>query len=284
MDRSTNYANQGWRCPDCGKINNAGSGFCTGCGRRMPSPQEAAPGAFAGQNMGYDQGGYGSYQDPRNTGYVDPRNTGYVDPRNTGYVDPRNTGYYDPRDTGYYDPVDYDRGGGGGNGGSSGGALKIIAIVLVCLLVAVAIGFGVSRILLNRSGGPGTEQGQPGVDPGVDPGTDPGVDPGTDPGNDPGSTEEPPEDPEEEDAYFKVGKAYKVVVHEGVRVRKGPSKDYEQVKRKNLSSEYYDQSLKGDLACLKQGATVYCISMEGDWMEISDGWVCVRDGGEDLIK
>ena len=48
MDRSTNYANQGWRCPDCGKINNAGSGFCTGCGRRMPSPQEAAPGAEKG--------------------------------------------------------------------------------------------------------------------------------------------------------------------------------------------------------------------------------------------
>ena len=105
MDRSTNYVNQGWRCPDCGKVNPGDAGFCTGCGRRMPQPA----------NAGYQDPRNTGYYDPANTGYADPRNTGYTDPRNTGYVDPRNTGYYDPRDTGYYDPSGYN-----GNGGLCG--------------------------------------------------------------------------------------------------------------------------------------------------------------------
>ena len=145
MDRQTFGGGQGWICPECGKQNKAESNFCTGCGRRMPNQENPHQGAYAGPGPGFDQGGYG------NNAYQDPRNTGYQGPGYGGYYGPNG---YDPNGGGYTPPEPQKQ----------GGALKIIAIVLACLLAAAAIGFGVSKILLDRKDDPqpgpgdGTEQ------------------------------------------------------------------------------------------------------------------------------
>ena len=168
-----------------------------------------------------------------------------------------------------------------------GSALKTAAIVLLCLLLAAALGYGASRLILAHTDEPEEpeilEEGGDGqsTDGGSGSTGVTGETPiviSTDGGENTGSS-----GVDESDAYFVPGNTYTVVAKEGVKVRSGPGKNYGQIARDSLSS-YYDQSLKGEKACLKKGTSVECLSMDGDWMEIADGWVCVRADGEDLIK
>lgn len=171
-----------------------------------------------------------------------------------------------------------------------GGAFKTIAIILACLLLALAIGFGVSRLILSHRDKPEGDTGEgPVTEQNDDAGTadnsgapkaiEGGSEGSSESGGGPVVETEPPKD---EGGYFVPGNTYSVVVKEGVKIRKGPGKNYDQLDRISLT-DYYDQTLEGEKACLKQGARVVCVSMDGDWMEISDGWVCVRADGEDLI-
>ena len=124
MDRQTFGSGQGWTCPECGRRNSAESEFCVGCGRRRAAPE----------NPYQEAPGYGAGYSRNNDPYYGPNDYGQAG----GYTPPQ-----PPK---------------------SGGALKIIAILLGCLVAAVAIGFGVSRLLLDRTDDPqpvpddGTEQ------------------------------------------------------------------------------------------------------------------------------
>lgn len=261
MDRSTYYGDGGWRCPECGKVNKSTARFCTGCG---------APVTAAAAGDGYDQD---SYAGSRDTGYYDQT------------VVDRNTGYYDQtvvdRNTGYYDRGAYDAYAAEPEE-KSGGALKTIAIILACLLVAGAAGFAVYRFVLSKDDNTANQSTPPQQSAQAEDEDTAGEDPG-EPDSTPAVVEEDDED-DDDDSYFKPGNTYTVVAHDGVRVRSTPSvQDDNQLDRSQLV-EYYNQSHEGPKACLKQGTRVTCISMEGNWMEISDGWICVYYDGEDLVR
>lgn len=200
-----------------------------------------------------------------------------------------NTGYVS-RDTGMY-----DRGVYGAPEGQiaeppkrKSGALKIIALALGCIIVAVGIGFGISHFLLGADDDDAktaeskaeTEQaeedkseseGQPAKNPNA---------------ADPSESVESAVQPDA--SGFAVGGTYSVLSPQGVRVRSTPeelSDQSNQLKRSQLPAEYYNQAKDMADACLKNGASVKCLGMENEWMKIFEGgWVCTSSGGETLIK
>ncbi len=89
-----------------------------------------------------------------------------------------------------------------------------------------------------------------------------------------------------ETSYYYEGGVYYVQAKEGLKVREGPGRTYDQVRRDFLSPEEYAQSLKGEYAALKQGSRVVCqeMSYDGRWMRISSGWICIQDGNETLVE
>lgn len=162
-----------------------------------------------------------------------------------------------------------------------GGAVKVIAITLICLLAAGGIGFGVYKIIESRQDKKVAEEKPADTETGQ---TDDGEatgDTDTDDDSSQGNTYTEPED----EGYYVVGNTYTVVEKEGVKVRSGPGRNYDQLNRSDLSDEYYYQSDdKGSKACLKKGAVVECLEMNGNWMRITDGWVCVEFDGDVLIE
>ena len=80
--------------------------------------------------------------------------------------------------------------------------------------------------------------------------------------------------------------SYTVVTKDGVIVREGPGREYDALKRDELNDEYRDMAIqgKGDRACLKQGSEVTCLATDGDWIQISAGWICTKYKDEVLVK
>jgi len=227
MSRMDRYNDQGWRCPNCGRVNRPETRFCSGCGSARQMVNDNA------------YGQYGAYGNDNSTYVAEV-----------------------PR--------------------KSGGAFKVIAIVLVCLLVAGAAGFGIYKFIDSRRGGDDNYAENPPQETTEDSSeTDTSDTDYDEEDNDESADEEPVDN---SDSYYVVGNTYTIVAKEGVKVRCGPGRSYDQISRDSLSSEYKSQSLNGQLACLKKGAVVTCLGMDGNWMQISDGWICVEYEGETLVE
>ncbi len=88
-----------------------------------------------------------------------------------------------------------------------------------------------------------------------------------------------------EDSRYRVGYSY--TVQTNLRVRAGPGKEYRILERKELAPEDYAQSVNSKTtkdALLEKGSVVTCQGMDGNWMRIESGWICVEDEGEILVK
>ena len=98
--------------------------------------------------------------------------------------------------------------------------------------------------------------------------------------------EKSPEGSSPPDAPQVADSSYTVVTKDGVIVREGPGREYDALKRDELNDEYRDMALqgKGDRACLKQGSEVTCLATDGDWIQISAGWICTKYKDEVLVK
>lgn len=89
--------------------------------------------------------------------------------------------------------------------------------------------------------------------------------------------------------YLSVAKvSYKVdstyVVQDYLNIRKGPGTNYARVSTSALSASMQKKTT-GDLyAVLKPGAKVKCKKVKGDWMKISGGWICCREGDDIYVK
>ena len=84
---------------------------------------------------------------------------------------------------------------------------------------------------------------------------------------------------------FSEGKVY--YVQTNLRVREGPGKEYRILQRSELSPDDYAQSVDSTTttdALMEKGAAITCLEMQGNWMRIESGWVCVEDEGEVLVK
>ena len=87
------------------------------------------------------------------------------------------------------------------------------------------------------------------------------------------------------DSYYVIGNSYQIQTN--LRVREGPGKEYRILNRDELSPEDYENSVDSKTttdALMEEGKTVLCLGMEGDWMRIESGWICVYDEGEVLVR
>lgn len=196
--------------------------------------------------------------------------------QNTGYVS-RNTGMYGREmygDTDVYYAESPKR---------KSGALKIIALALGCIVLAVGIGFGVSHFLLSDDDTKSSDNDKDTEQVTED-------EERSEPANNP--PEEEHEQTVEEQATsvsgFEVGGTYTVISPQGVKVRSTPEKigaTDNQLRREQLPSNYYSQSEKATYACLVNGTQVRCLEMNGAWMKIIEGgWICTNDNGEPLVR
>lgn len=215
--------------------------------------------------------------------------------QNTGYVN-RDTGYVS-RDTGMYagDFYGVQDGYVSESPKRKSGALKIIALALGCIVLAVGIGFGVSHFLLGddddtKSSDNDKETEQTAEEEKSETAEGAAEEEKTEPGYNPNAAK-PEQMVEEQTASssgFEVGGTYTVISKEGVKVRSTPEKIGErdnQLTRGQLPSNYYSQSEDGTYACLVKGSKVTCLEISGNWMKIMEGgWVCIYDKGEELVK
>ena len=86
----------------------------------------------------------------------------------------------------------------------------------------------------------------------------------------------------EPEARYKKGKKY--TVRTALNIRKGPGTNYGRVKRKKLSSGMKKKCSSGTYAVLKKGKKVKCTGVSGNWMKISGGWICCREGSSVYVK
>jgi len=87
------------------------------------------------------------------------------------------------------------------------------------------------------------------------------------------------------DSYFVIGNTYQIQTN--LRVREGPGKEYRILSRDELVGDDYANSVDSKTttdALMEKGKYVTCLGMEGDWMRIESGWICVYDEGEDLVR
>lgn len=89
-------------------------------------------------------------------------------------------------------------------------------------------------------------------------------------------------DVSDENSGYKVGSVY--TVQDVLRVRENPDINARHIKREELVSEDYTNSVDYPDALLQKGTKVKCLEMSGNWMRISSGWICVNDGKEVLVK
>lgn len=73
------------------------------------------------------------------------------------------------------------------------------------------------------------------------------------------------------------------VVQADLKVREGPGKQYKQLKREQLDL-YYNSSCEGEFAALEKGSIVTCVEVQGDWMNIYEGWICIKEAGEYFVR
>lgn len=73
------------------------------------------------------------------------------------------------------------------------------------------------------------------------------------------------------------------VVQADLKVREGPGKQYKQLKREQLDL-YYNSSCEGEFAALEKGSIVTCVEVQGDWMNIYEGWICIKEDGEYFVR
>ena len=82
---------------------------------------------------------------------------------------------------------------------------------------------------------------------------------------------------------YKKGTTY--VVQDYLNIRKGAGTNYSKVLRKNLSRSMKKKTATGNkYAVLKPGSKVKCLKVSGDWIKISGGWICCRQGDEVYVK
>lgn len=81
---------------------------------------------------------------------------------------------------------------------------------------------------------------------------------------------------------YKKGETY--TIQTALNMRKGPGTDYAKVKRSSLSAAMKKKTYEGTNAVLKEGAKVKCKKVKGDWIKISGGWICCREGDEIYVK
>ena len=82
-----------------------------------------------------------------------------------------------------------------------------------------------------------------------------------------------------------IGNTYQIQTN--LRVREGPGKEYRILNRDELIGDDYANSVDSKTttdALMEKGKYVTCLGMEGDWMRIESGWICVYDEGEDLVR
>lgn len=90
---------------------------------------------------------------------------------------------------------------------------------------------------------------------------------------------------DDQDSYYVYGDSYRVLTN--LRVREGPGKQYRILERDELLYEDYEKSVDSDEtndALIEKGNIITCLGMDGDWMNIASGWVCVYDEGEVLVR
>lgn len=85
-----------------------------------------------------------------------------------------------------------------------------------------------------------------------------------------------------DNSAYKVGSIY--TVQDVLRVRENPDINARHIKRDELASEDYANSVDYPDALLQKGTLVECMEMSGNWMRIASGWICVNDGKEVLVK
>ena len=158
-------------------------------------------------------------------------------------------------------------------------AIMIAIAVVITLILALATFFVVKMIVEKKAQGdpaPSQEQSQS-IDNDAD------LEDDYDSNDDQGAVAG-----EDEDPYYKVGDSY--YVQDVIMVRYGPGKQYDQMLRDELASDEYAASVdyKDDPepASLKKGSKIVCrgMSEDGKWMALTEGWVCVYDNGEWLVR
>ena len=82
---------------------------------------------------------------------------------------------------------------------------------------------------------------------------------------------------------YKVGEKY--VVQDYLNIRKGAGTNYDRVLRDDLSDAMKKKTAEGNkYAVLKPGVKVKCKKISGNWMKISGGWICCKEGDEIYVK
>jgi GH25 family lysozyme M1 (1,4-beta-N-acetylmuramidase) len=82
---------------------------------------------------------------------------------------------------------------------------------------------------------------------------------------------------------YKVGNTY--VVQDYLNIRKGAGTKYNRVLRDDLSDTMKKKTADGNkYAVLKPGVKVKCLKVSGNWMKISGGWICCKEGDEIYVK
>ena len=87
------------------------------------------------------------------------------------------------------------------------------------------------------------------------------------------------------DSYYVIGNTYQIQTN--LRVREGPGKEYRILNRDELTGDDFANSVDSKTttdALMEKGKYVKCLGMEGDWMRIESGWICVYDEGEVLVR
>jgi serine/threonine protein kinase len=160
------------------------------------------------------------------------------------------------------------------------GNKSAIIVVSICLTIAV-IAIAAAAVIITGRGDSSTGTAETGG------GSAEVVETVTD---EPAVAEDTPvtEEPINEYGFIK-NHTYTVISPEGVAVRSTPErlkKRANQIKRDDLSDEYKAQAegKSGDYASLKKGAKVQCLDMSGEWMRITDGWICTYFEGEKLVE
>lgn len=81
---------------------------------------------------------------------------------------------------------------------------------------------------------------------------------------------------------YKKGNFY--TVQTDLNIRSGPGTQYDKVDRSKLSKTMQKKTYSVKKAVLKPGERVKCKKVQGDWMKIAGGWICIRIGNEIYIK
>ena len=82
---------------------------------------------------------------------------------------------------------------------------------------------------------------------------------------------------------YTVGNSY--VIQDYLNIRKGAGTTYDKVLRSDLTAAMQKKTdADSKYAILMPGQKVKCLGISGDWMKVSGGWICCRQGDDLYVR